>query len=36
MKKIKLRTAYILYQLFGITTTVKNGKIKFGIEFWKE
>lgn len=34
-KNMSVKLAQILYKLFGITTTVDNGKIKFGIEFWK-
>ena len=32
---MSVRLAQILYKLFSITTTLDNGKIRFGIEFWK-
>lgn len=32
---MSVRLAQILYKLFGITTTVENGQVRHGIEFWK-
>ncbi|WP_168170201.1 hypothetical protein [Thermoanaerobacterium sp. PSU-2] len=31
---MSVRLAQILYKLFHITTTVKNGRVKHGIEFF--
>lgn len=32
---MSIRLAMLLYKLFGITSTLENGQVRHGIEFWK-